>query len=249
MSFIRFALITAGGFLTLITIFMSMVSNFNLGLILSCGAGFVLLIYGIWLKQINKLAQTGILKAIRYAGYACAAFLCILISFLYIYGKTDTVNYTEDAIIVLGAAVRGKHVSLPLAHRLEKAVEYSKINKNCIIVVSGGQGPQEDIPEAEAMAQYLISRGVDESRIIKEDKSTSTYENFLYSKKLLDEIFRREYNAAFITNDFHTYRAGCISRQASIPSARLGAKTDWYTAPVNYLRECLAVLKVWVFKV
>lgn len=249
MNFIRFILITAGTFLTFITIFMSMVSNFNLGLILSYGAGLVLLIYGIWLRQINKLTQTGILKAIRYAGYACAAVLFVLISFLYIYGKIDTADYTEDAIVVLGAAVRGRYVSLPLAHRLEKAVEYSKINKDCFIVVSGGQGPQEDIPEAEAMAQYLISRGVDESRIIKEDKSTSTYENFLYSKKLLDEIFDGEYTTAFITNDFHTYRAEYISKLASIPSARLGAKTDWYSAPVNYLRECLAVLKVWILKV
>ena len=51
------------------------------------------------------------------------------------------------------------------------------------IVVSGGQGEGENITEATAMRNFLVDNGVDSSLIIMEDKSTNTYENFLYSKQ------------------------------------------------------------------
>ena len=105
---------------------------------------------------------------------------------VYSFGFTDTVTYKEDAVIVLGAGLRGENLSLILRNRLDAAVEYYNENPEAVIVVSGGQGPDEDIPEAEAMERYLYEQGVPLNKIIKEDKSTSTEENFKFSKELLE---------------------------------------------------------------
>ena len=82
-----------------------------------------------------------------------------------------------DFIIVLGAQVRGKKITNSLKRRLDKGAEYLKENPKTRVIVSGGQGKGEDVTEAFAMAQYLVSHGVDGERIFLEEKSRNTYEN------------------------------------------------------------------------
>ena len=53
-------------------------------------------------------------------------------------------------------------------HRLGKAVDANR-NYKAIIIVSGGQGPQEDITEALAMERYLKNKGIPQERIIKKN--------------------------------------------------------------------------------
>ena len=98
----------------------------------------------------------------------------------------------------------------------------------------------ENISEAEAMKRYLVSHGVDESRIITEDKSTSTWENFKFSKMILDERFPGA-SAAFVTTNFHVYRAGRVAIMNGIEAEGYGAKDVWYTKLNNYMRESIAV--------
>lgn len=169
--------------------------------------------------------------------------------FIAIFGKIDNVTYKEDAAIVLGAGIKGENVTLTLSHRLDKAVEYIGKNPSAIIVVSGGQGFQEDISESLAMERYLVDNGVPNDKIIKEQKSTSTYENCLFSKELLDKYFDKPYKTVIITNDFHIYRAIQISKAVGLESTHYHAKTEWYTVSLNYLRECVAVVKTWILGV
>ena len=114
---------------------------------------------------------------------------------------------------MLGAAVHGRELSNTLAGRLAVAVTYHERSPSSLIVVSGGQGPQEEIPEAVAMRQYLLDHGVPDDHIIVEDRSTSTEENFRNSRLLLDERLTPGYSVAFVTDEFR--RAG---RRAAIPS-------------------------------
>jgi uncharacterized SAM-binding protein YcdF (DUF218 family) len=71
------------------------------------------------------------------------------------------------------------------------------------VLVTGGDGA------AEAMARFLEQNGVDERIILKENRANSTYENALYSKRLLE----KEYGAGrlppvvLLTSDFHSWRA------------------------------------------
>ena len=222
------------------------VSNMNVGIILTFLLGVIFLLYGIFLNTIIKKFPTWI-KCLFYIGIVA---IVVVIPVLLISGTTDNVTYKEDAIIVLGAAVYGEEPSGALINRLDASIEYYNKNPDAVIVVSGGQGPQEDITEALAMERYLLSKGIPQDKIIKEERSTSTHENFKYSKELLDEYFDgKSYTIAFVTNDYHTYRAGSIAKLAGFENVRhCHSKTSWRIALPSCLRECLAIVQLWIFK-
>ena len=90
-------------------------------------------------------------------------------------------------------------------------------NGNAIAIVSGGQGKGETISEAQAMENYLLNHGIREDRIIKEDNSTSTYENFEYSKLVMDEG-----QAVFVTNEFHVLRSELMAKINGIDATHIG---------------------------
>lgn len=217
------------------------VSNVNLGNFLSIGLGAVIILIALFFNKIAKWLKILLLSGI--------GIVIVLSSFLIINGKNDTVTYSEDAIIVLGAAVHGKTPSRTLKNRLNKAVEYHTKNPDAIIIVSGGQGAQEDITEAEAMKIYLIEHGVKSDKIVKEDKSTSTTENFKFSKEILDKHFSGDYSVAFITNEYHILRASLCAKRAGFESTtHLHSNTTLSYLISGTLRECLAVVKYIIFK-
>ena len=236
---LRFILLTIGIFSLTNVVFMYRVANPTIGFTLQAVLSVCIIAYACLLPILPKWLHITL--------GALAAIPLIFTLFLAIYGNTSDADYTEDAVIVLGAGIHGERVSRPLAHRLDAALDYWNENPNAIIVVTGGLGNRATITEAEAMARYLIARGVPESQIIREDQSTSTYENLVFAKELLAEDFPDGFSAVLITNDFHIYRAVRTARQAGIEPSRIGAYTDWYTWPVNYLREMLAVFNLWVF--
>lgn len=217
------------------------VSNINLGNFLTVAMGAVILLTVLLFKKLAKW-----LKTVLIAGISLAV---VFSSFLIIYGKNDNVTYSEDAVIVLGAAVHGKTPSLTLKRRLDTAVEYHEQNPDAVIVVSGGQGAQEDITEAETMENYLLEHGVAADKIIKEESATSTYENFTFSKEILTEHFGDDYTAAFITNEYHTLRAGLCAKRAGIENiTHAHSNTNLSYLVSGVLRECLAVVKYLIFK-
>ena len=85
----------------------------------------------------------------------------ILVSFIAVFGIVDNISYNEDAVIVLGAGIRGDKVTLPLKMRLDKAIQYHSKNPEAVIVVTGGQGFQETVTEAYAMEKYLVENNID----------------------------------------------------------------------------------------
>ncbi len=250
MRFImRLILILTGVWLFCNGLYVSGISNFNIGYILAMVIGAVLFFYGIFFTFINRFMSHGILKWLRYLSYAGFLFMFGVILFLAFYGQNDNVTGSEDAIIVLGAGIHGEAVSQVLAKRLNAAIAYYEENPAVLIVVSGGQGPQEDITEALAMEHYLIEKGIPQDQIIKEENATSTFENFAYSKKLLDEKLGSDYEVAFVTNGFHVYRAGRIGAAAGLEATHYHAGMKNYMIAVTYPREFLAVMYLWVFGV
>jgi uncharacterized SAM-binding protein YcdF (DUF218 family) len=114
-------------------------------------------------------------------------------------------------------------------------------NKNSIAIVSGGQGSGEDISEAEAMSKYLLSKGISKNRIIKEDQSTNTNQNILFSNKFMPEGNRK---TVIVTSRFHVYRAIQIAKKQGLEDVQgLGAPTDKILALSYYVREFIAVMK------
>ena len=229
---------------------MAVVSNFNLGVILTVAFGLLLLLWGLFYKKINKVSKTGALKVIKYIAIALICVEAVLVGFIAIYGQSDNCEYTEDAVIVLGAGIRADRVTVPLAMRLNEAIAYHEKNPDAVIVVTGGQGFQESVSEAYAMEKYLVERGVNPDIIIKEEKATSTNENMRFTKQILDKRFKNDYSVVVITNNFHVYRGVQIAKLEGFENVyHKHAGLKWYNMAPCYLRESLAVLKMWVFDI
>lgn len=235
------AFFMAGGLLAIWGLAVWSVSNYNLGHLMMLGLGLLLAACGLlgpWLR-VNMP---------RWLAVALAALVgleMLLCGFLFAHGRIENVRYDEDAVIVLGAGLRGEDVTVLLALRLDTAYEYWQRNPDAYIVVSGGQGADEVIPEALAMRNYLLRRGVPDEVIIMEDKSTSTRENFRFSKAILDKKLKSGYKTAYVTTDFHSYRAGVIAAQEGLRSTHANSNLSWYLVPTNYLRESVGVIKLW----
>lgn len=181
------------------------------------------------------------------SAYTVLKWICIVlwiffggIEFCVIRAMFSKPKKEADWLIVLGAQVRGKRITNSLQRRLDKAVEYLKQNTATKVVVSGGQGPGEEISEAEAMAEYLIQQGIDPIKICKEDQSTSTWENFVMSGKYID---KQEETVGIVSNDFHIYRALLIAKKSGYRSIFAVPASTNPVFQLNYLvREFFAVL-------
>ncbi len=242
----RILLIAIGVVVTANALLVTFVSNFNIGCICTWIAGLFFLSVGVFYKFFRFRVHF-IIKSILALG---VAFVVVLVSFVYIYGKTDTVDYTEDAVIVLGAGIHGESLSITLKNRLDAAAAYYEKNPDAVIVVSGGQGPQEAITEALAMKRYLLEQGIPFEKIIEEGRSTSTAENFRFSKEILDSYFyNQDYSTVFVTDDFHIYRAEMTAESEGVlNTSHCHSVGAFYTMIPNGFRECLAVMYEWVFK-
>ncbi len=153
-----------------------------------------------------------------------------------------------DYIVVLGAAVYGTEPSITLQHRLEGAARYLEANPRTVAVVSGGQGAGEDVSEAECMRRYLVEHGIDPSRILLEDRSTSTKENLAFSKAVIEANGGKVDRVVIVSSAYHLYRAAKIAETLGIRASG-AAGSDGYPIYMfgMYLREAAAVLKLWVF--
>ena len=218
---------------------LAVMANFTLGTALVLAVALGLLVWAIWFPALRGR------RWLNLAAIAVTAVVVAFSCFLATVGNWDTVDYDEQAVIVLGAAVHGREPSVILAGRLDRAVAYHHRNPTARIVVSGGQGAQEDVPEAVAMRDYLLARGVASDRIVLEPLSTSTEENFRFSKAALAVYFRPGMKVAFITDDFHVYRAERIAVRAGLSATHLSSKPPWFSWAANYLRESVAVLADW----
>lgn len=194
------------------------------------------LIKRVWSKIIGKIFL------IVIGGFAAVcAVMCIIFSVnmaVHIEKPLDD----PKAVIVLGCQVRGETPSSMLAYRLIAAEEVMNAHPNTVCVVSGGQGSGEDISEAEAMHRFLVDRGIDESRIIKEDKSVSTRENFRFSVALLAERGITD-GVVVVTNDFHQFRADIYARENGLKTVGHHSSRTPARNILNYwVREWAAIM-------
>lgn len=148
--------------------------------------------------------------------------------------------------VVLGCRVYGERASLSLVERLEAAYDYLVENPKAACVVSGGQGSGENISEAECMYRWLVEKGIEEKRIYKEDRSTSTEENIAFSKDVIEENGLNE-NIAIVTSEYHSYRAGVLAEKNGISYGTALGKTAIWLFPTFYVRELYGILAEWIF--
>lgn len=171
------------------------------------------------------------------AGFLYFAFTQILILSHFHEKAPENLDY----IIVLGAQMRGDRPSMVLKFRLDCAIEYLNDNPNTVCIVSGGQGANEIMSEAEGMKKYLLENNISEDRILIENKSRNTIENILFSKELLKD---ETSGIGILTNNFHSYRSVRLAKaQLKNPIYGISAASSPRFLPNNMLRETVGITK------
>lgn len=171
------------------------------------------------------------------------SFACIEILIYQSINSNDHVNVKYA--VVLGAGIDGEQPSLTLKRRLDSSITFLNENPEAKLIVSGGFGEGLRISEAEVMKNYLIEHGIDEGRILKEEKSKISDENLKHTRELLRVIDgKQQQDILIITSDYHMFRAKFIANRYFSNVYGIASATPT-TIMINYsIREYLAVLKL-----
>lgn len=150
-----------------------------------------------------------------------------------------------DYIIIHGAGLNGNEPSPLLAGRIDKALElWNHQNQHGKFIVSGGQGTDEVVSEAQAMHDYLLKKGVPNNAILMEDKSTTTMENLQYSLLVIGhDTQRSDYTTAVVTSDFHVFRCAEYAHKLKLKADGVGSHTRGWYWPTAFIREFIAITK------
>lgn len=208
---------------------------------------FAFLLYAylaIW-PQIGNLTKNT-LSSMFYAIVGFAAVYMLSLMSIYTFSAVLNLihlkkNRNADYIVVLGCGIAGTRVTPLLAARIEKGIELLSCNPGATLVLSGGQGPGEEISESEAMAAYAVEKGVNREKIIMESKSVSTQENLLFSRELMDQ---EKPEMIIVTSSYHVFRALLLARRLRIQCVGFGAKTKWYFTLNALIREFIGYLRL-----
>ena len=178
---------------------------------------------------------------------ALLILLFLVVSVMMIAGAVNPApKDTPVTVVVLGAQIRGDRPSLMLSHRLDAAAKYLKAHPDAPCVVSGGQGEDEAYTEAHIMSKYLQEKGIDAARIYEEDASTSTMENMLFSKALIQKE-QLPQTVVVATQEFHQYRAARYAERAALqPVGTVTCSTPWYLFLCYWVREFAGICRMWI---
>lgn len=191
----------------------------------------------LWTKILIGIVLAGILLF--------SASLGIVLS-----GAHDHVVGTPDVMIVLGCQVKESGPSMLLQDRLDEALAYLNNRPDMTVVVSGGQGADEPVSEAVAMANYLVEHGVEEEQIIQETSSHNTAQNFQYTMEhLKEQNVDLSQGVLVVSNGFHLTRAKMLAQRAGFENISvLAAPASHVPSRLQmYLREPLALVKSFLF--
>lgn len=205
---------------------------------------FIWFVLGILLFSVSEAVRTGFLC--RIPAGVLYSFAAVILAALILYGVIvirivgcfgERADNRPQYLIVLGAQVKDFGPSVVLRYRLDAAGAYMEDHREVKAVLCGGQGRNEPCTEAEAMRKYLSKVG--QERLIAEDRSGTTAENFENSYKLIGDV-----PVAVVTNNFHMYRALILAREAGFTDVSgISAGSTPYYLPNNITREAGAIIK------
>lgn len=213
--------------------------------------GGILLLYGIFMPKVHAKIRGFWQKT---AGKVVLSIITVCIAAVMTLAVVETVYLVKAVrkkpadnatVVVLGCKVYGEKASLTLRERLNAAYDYLLENEEAACVVSGGQGPDEDISEALCMYRYLEDKGIDASRLYMEDTSTSTQENLENSLQVIRENGLNT-DIAIATSEYHEYRAGQIAKELGLEYGSAPGHTAWWLLPTYYVRELYGILYQWL---
>lgn len=147
---------------------------------------------------------TGIMRSVLWMMVMIIMYLGFVTYLVSAQSKRDETRQA-DAAIVLGAAVWAGTPSPVLRARLDHALLLFQNKQIQRIVVTGGVGRGDNMSEAEASAQYLVSKGVPADAILLEEQGRSTYESLKSATVLAQDANIRR--VLLVSDPFHMLRS------------------------------------------
>lgn len=199
--------------------------------------------YGIlWtmIAVIEGLIYLAGLRKVRFLKIVLAVIICLqLFASLFIMVAGSNARGDDyDRVLVLGYELHNNEMSETLRMRLDKAYKYSQDNPDSIFILCGGVTRENTISEASVMKDYLTDKGLDESRIILEDKSQDTIENIANSLQYIN----KDNKVLVISSNYHVYRARMIASKAGVDASGLGSSAPFMLIPNQLLFEKLGII-------
>ncbi|QBR47551.1 YdcF family protein [Leuconostoc kimchii] len=226
--------------------------NHSIGNMLTLIIGVLLLIIPTVFSILNRyIPNNKIIDFVENVSYGFQNYSIFwVLTFLASYMITKVVHpkFNKEYAIILGSGLlNGDTVSPLLGSRIMVAAnfknqQFKKNKKTMKLIMSGGQGKDELLPEAEAMKAYAIMHGVAESDILVENQSKNTYQNMLFSKQVVEKNGFNLQKGIFATNDYHVFRAAGFAHLVGLNIEGIGSKTSKYFLPNALIREYIAIL-------
>lgn len=220
----------------------------SIGVLSGLGVAALLFLYVLFFDKINNGVKNFNSKK---SGKIVTSLVCIVLAlgigvggfaFGNVVAHSKSNEKNTEYVIVLGCMVRGDEPGIFLRGRINKAYEYLTNHPESKAILSGGQGNGENISEAQCMYNVLSEKGIEASRLIIEDKSTSTKENFENSLSLLKKSGVNIDEITVVTNDFHEYRAYEFAKRNGVRAYSYSSKTPWNGYMPFATREAIAVV-------
>lgn len=242
------SLLFAAGFVVFLLPALDGIINIgNVTGMLICAALFFL---SVFRERIFPLIKAHMpLRIISIAVLIITVLLMILAAIISVFmiRAANSPPKGNTTVIILGCKVRGETPSLMLMQRIMTAKRFLENNPDTMCIVSGGQGSDEFISEAECMKRVLSENGIPEERIIMEDRSTGTDENIRFSIEKMKE-YGISGSVTIVTSEFHQLRAKMIAEDYGLESYSVSAHTAKYLLPTYWLREWFGVCYRFLFK-
>lgn len=245
MALLRWLAIGFLGVVYVLSTFVFISYSFT-GLVCLCVMA-VLLFYNVadWLQK-KYPKQVKVVRRI-FTVCLCVGLLLVAVTEVFILrGSLGDPDKSCDYVVVLGCHVRPNGPSLTLLDRINAAYDYLTEHPDVIAVVSGGQGFDEPMSEAQCIYEHLVERGIDPDRVWIEDKATSTWENLNFSLDMIRErTGTRPDTLGIISSEYHLFRAGLQAKDCGVVPVRIPAVTSVISQRVNhFMRE---VAGVWYY--
>lgn len=202
--------------------------------------------FGITCILCSLICRKKLFTALIACYYECIFIGTVILSYAAALNRPSLDN---DYVIILGCYIGKKEKLLPLLRaRINRAMRFAweqeiATGKPVCFVPSGGQGTDEIMSEGSAMALYLMSHSAEEYEVLTEKESRNTYENFMFSKKLIDE-HKKDSKVTYVTTNYHVLRSGMIAAKAGLNAEGLASDTKWYYWPNGFIREFVAILNM-----
>ncbi len=206
--------------------------------VLSLGMAVALLVFDIFFPLLFDVRTPGTAMYLYwYATLISMYFIVQLVSFglsnflnLLHFKKNQGLSY----VVVLGCGLSGEKLTPLLRSRVDQGIRVYRNNPGSKLILSGGQGKDELLPESHAMANYAISKGIPVQDVMMEDASGNTEENLRFSARMMQGSRPR---FAVATSSYHVMRSLLIARRQKLSCIGYGAGTRLYFSLNAFLRE------------